>query len=150
MTLHRALPVSLRVPYSVGGTTSSADYADLSPAPEEGLLFPAGETRRQIALTLLAGADKLGKTLVLTLGELSEIDLLRADGTGPKAPFLKAESPAVPFSRWSRSHPDRRQSRPRHHHGWDLRPHAPGEGQSCLRPPGDQPAGRSPRGNWPP
>ena len=92
VTLHRALPVSLRVPYSVGGTTSSADYADLSPAPEEGLLFPAGETRRQIALTLLAGADKLGKTLVLTLGELSEIDLLRADGTGPKAPFLKAET----------------------------------------------------------
>ena len=92
VTLHRALPVSLRVPYSVGGTASSADYTDLSPAPEEGLLFPAGEIRRQIALTLLAGADKLGKTLVLTLGELSEIDLLRADGTGPKAPFLKAEA----------------------------------------------------------
>ena len=92
VTLHRALPVSLRVPYSVGGTASSTDYSNLSPAPEEGLLFPAGETRRQIALTLLAGADKLGKTLVLTLGELSEIDLLRADGTGPKAPFLKAEA----------------------------------------------------------
>ena len=92
VTLHRALPVSLRVPYSVGGTASSADYTDLSPAPEEGLLFPAGEIRRQIALTILAGADKLGKTLVLTLGKLSEIDLLRADGTGPKAPFLKAEA----------------------------------------------------------
>ena len=92
VALHRALPVSLRVPYAVGGTASSADYSDLSPAPEEGLLFPAGETRRQIALTLLAGADKLGKTLVLTLGGLSEIDLLRADGTGPKAPFLKAEA----------------------------------------------------------
>ena len=92
VTLHRALPVSLQVPYAVGGTATAADYTDLSPAPEEGLLFPAGETRRQIALTLLAGADKLGKTLVLTLGELSEIDLLRADGTGPKAPFLKAEA----------------------------------------------------------
>ena len=92
MTLHRALPVSLRVPYSVGGTTSSADYTDLAPAPKEGLLFPAGETRKEITLSLLEGADKLGKTLVLTLGELSEIDLLRADGTGPKAPFLKAEA----------------------------------------------------------
>ncbi len=92
VTLHRALPVSLRVPYSVGGTTSSADYTDLAPAPKEGLLFPAGETRKEITLSLLEGADKLGKTLVLTLGELSEIDLLRADGTGPKAPFLKAEA----------------------------------------------------------
>ena len=92
VTLHRALPVSLRVSYAVGGTATSADYADLSPAPEEGLLFPAGEIRRQIALTILAGADKLGKTLVLTLGELSEIDLRRSDGTGPKAPFLKAET----------------------------------------------------------
>ena len=92
VTLHRALPVSLRVPYSVGGTTSSADYTDLAPAPKEGLLFPAGETRKEITLSLLEGADKLGKTLVLTLGKLSEIDLLRADGTGPKAPFLKAEA----------------------------------------------------------
>ena len=92
VTLHRALPVSLQVPYAVGGTASSADYTDLSPAPEEGLLFPAGETRKEITLSLLEGADKLGKTLVLTLGELSEIDLLRADGTGPKAPFLKAEA----------------------------------------------------------
>ena len=92
VTLHRALPVSLRVPYSVGGTASSTDYSNLSPAPEEGLLFPAGETRKEITLSLLEGADKLGKTLVLTLGELSEIDLLRAEGTGPKATFLKAEA----------------------------------------------------------
>ena len=92
VTLHRALPVSLQVPYSVGGTATAADYTDLAPAPEEGLLFLAGETRKEITLSLLEGADKLGKTLVLTLGELSEIDLLRADGTGPKAPFLKSEA----------------------------------------------------------
>ena len=92
VTLHRALPVSLRVPYSVGGTASSTDYSNLSPAPEEGLLFPAGETSKEITLSLLEGADKLGKTLVLTLGELSEIDLLRAEGTRPKATFLKAEA----------------------------------------------------------
>ena len=29
---------------------------------------------------------------MLTLGQTSEIDLLRSDGTGPKAPFLKAET----------------------------------------------------------
>ena len=92
VTLHRALPVSLQVPYAVGGTATAADYTDLAPAPKEGLLFPAGETRKEITLSLLEGADKLGKTLVLTLGGLSEIDLLRADGTGPKAPFLKAEA----------------------------------------------------------
>ena len=92
VTLHRALPVAVRLPYAVGGTATAADYTDLSPAPKEGLLFPAGETRKEITLSLLEGADKLGKTLVLTLGELSEIDLLRADGTGPKAPFLKAET----------------------------------------------------------
>ena len=92
MTLHRPLPVAVRLPYAVGGTASSADYADLSPAPEEGLLFPAGETRRQISLTILAGADKLGKTLVLTLGGLSEIRLRRSDGSGPDAPFLPAET----------------------------------------------------------
>ena len=92
VTLHRALPVAVRLPYAVGGSATAADYTDLSPAPKEGLLFPAGETRKEITLSLLEGADKLGKTLVLTLGELSEIDLLRADGTGPKAPFLKAET----------------------------------------------------------
>ena len=92
VTLHRALPVSLRVPYSVGGTATSADYADLSPAPEEGLLFPAGETRKEITLLLIEGTGQAGKTIVLTLGQTSEIDLLRSDGTGPKAPFLKAET----------------------------------------------------------
>ena len=92
VTLHRALPVSLRVPYSVGGTATSADYADLSPAPEEGLLFPAGETRKEITLLLIEGTGQAGKTVVLTLGQTSEIDLLRSDGTGPKAPFLKAET----------------------------------------------------------
>ena len=48
VTLHRALPVSLQVPYAVGGSATAADYTDLSPAPEEGLLFPAGETRKEI------------------------------------------------------------------------------------------------------
>ena len=92
VTLHRPLPVAVRLPYSLGGTATSADYADLSPNPDEGLLFPAGETRRQISLNILSGADRLGETLVLTLGELSRIRLRRSDGMEPDAPFLQAEA----------------------------------------------------------
>ena len=92
VTLHRPLPVAVRLPYSLGGTATAADYADLSPAPEEGLLFPAGETRRQISLTILSGADRLGKTLVLTLGDLSRIRLRQSDGMEPDAPFLAADT----------------------------------------------------------
>ena len=92
VTLHRALPVSLRVPFLVDGNASTADYADLSPSPEEGLLFAAGEIRKEITLSLLEGAGNEGKTIVLPLGQTSEIELFRSDGTGPKAPFLKAET----------------------------------------------------------
>ena len=92
VTLHRALPLSLRVPYTVGGSTASHDYAGLSPSPEEGLVFPAGETRGQISLSLLENTGNLGRTIVLTLGRISEIDLLPSDPTGPEAPFLKAET----------------------------------------------------------
>ena len=92
VTLHRPLPMAVRLPYRLGGTATPADYAGLSPAPDDGLLFPAGETRRQISLAILAGADKLGKTVVFTLGELSEIRLRRSDGTEPDAPFLPAEA----------------------------------------------------------
>ena len=92
VTLHRPLPVAVRLPYSLGGTATAADFADLSPDPEEGLLFPAGETRQQISLNILAGNDRLGKTLVFTLGELSRIRLRRSDGTGPDARFLSSET----------------------------------------------------------
>ncbi len=92
VTLHRALPLSLRVPYTVGGSTASHHYAGLSPSPEEGLVFPAGETRRQITLSLLEDSGNLGRTIVLTLGRISEIDLLPSDPTGPEATFLKAET----------------------------------------------------------
>ncbi|MCY3758723.1 MAG: leucine-rich repeat domain-containing protein, partial [Acidobacteria bacterium] len=91
VTLHRALPVSLRVPYSLGGTASSDDFAGLSPSPREGVVFPAGETRTEITLVLPENAG-VGRNFVLTLGEASEIDLLPSDPTGPKAAFLKAET----------------------------------------------------------
>ena len=88
--LSRALPVAVRVPYSVGGTASETDYGGLSPAPETGLLFPAGETGSQIVLTPLENPEALGRTVVLTLGEVSEIGLRRSDGSGEDAPGLDA------------------------------------------------------------
>ena len=91
-TLNRALPVSLRVPYAMGGTATVDDYTDLSPAPSDGLLFSAGETVRAITLTLSEGSRAVGKTLTVTLGESSEIKVRRSDGTGPDAPYLKTES----------------------------------------------------------
>ena len=91
-TLSRPLPVAVRVPYAVGGSATTDDYTDLSPSPSDGLLFPAGETRAEITLTLSEGANSVGRTLAVTLGESSEIKFRRSDGTGPDAPHLKTES----------------------------------------------------------
>ena len=89
-TLSRALPVGLRVPYTLGGTAETGDYADLSPAPADGLVFAAGETYKEITLTLAGVVDNAGKNLVMTLGNYSEIKLRRSDGTGPDAPYLSS------------------------------------------------------------
>ena len=90
--LTRALPVAVRVPFSVGGTATADDYADLSPDPDSGLLFLAGETSKEIVFSLSNNEDSLAKTIILTLGELSRIGLRPSDGTGPDAPFLKSET----------------------------------------------------------
>ncbi len=90
--LNRRLPLAVRVPYSVGGTATPDDYTNLSPAPDSGLLFLAGETRKEIVLTLQETEDSREKTVVLTLGDLSEVRLRRSDGTGPDAPHLRAET----------------------------------------------------------
>ena len=92
MTLNRPLPVAVRVPYSVGGSAAEGDYADPSPDPGSGLLFPAGETSKEIRFALPENNDSTGKTIVLTLGELSWIGLRRSDGSPPDAPFLKTET----------------------------------------------------------
>ena len=90
--LNRTLPVAVRVPYSVSGTVTVEDYRGLSPAPSEGLLFAAGESSRFITLGVAKNDDIWQDTLVLTLGELSEIALLRSDGAGPEAPHLAAKA----------------------------------------------------------
>ena len=87
-TLSTALPVAIRLPYIVGGTATSGAYADLSPSPSDGLLFLAGETRKEITLTLNQNSGNRGETIVLTLAERAEIGLRRSDGTGPDAPHL--------------------------------------------------------------
>ncbi|MCY3758937.1 MAG: leucine-rich repeat protein [Acidobacteria bacterium] len=92
VTLSRPLPVAVRVPYSLGGSATQNDYANLSPDPESGLLFPAGETSKEIRFALLENDDSPGKTIVLTLGELSRIRLRRSDGSPPDAPFLKTDT----------------------------------------------------------
>ena len=90
--LSRPLPVAVRVPYYVGGSATADDYKDLSPSPSEGLLFLSGETRKEIVFSLLENKSSQGKTVTLTLGDLSEIGLRRSDGSGPDAPYLKAEA----------------------------------------------------------
>ncbi|MDE2756379.1 MAG: leucine-rich repeat domain-containing protein [Acidobacteriota bacterium] len=90
LKLSRALPVAVRVPYSVSGTAAKTDYGNLSPSPEVGILFRAGETGGEITFTTAETSEALGKTVVLTLGDLSEIRLRRSDGGGTDAPGLNA------------------------------------------------------------
>ena len=85
------VPAVVRVPYSVEGTASSNMYTGLPPSSERELLFRGGGLE-QIVFTISEEAARLGKTVVLTLGELSEVGLRPFDGAGPDAPFLKAES----------------------------------------------------------
>ena len=90
-TLSRSLPVAVRVPFTIGGSANDDDYEDLSPAADSGLLFPAGETSKEITFTLSENDDTREETLVLTLAQLSGIGLRRSDGTGADAPHLGTE-----------------------------------------------------------
>ena len=77
ITLSRALPLAFYVPYSVSATSN--DHTGE-------LLFLAGETAKEITLTLSDRSPEV------TLGEFSEIRLRRSDGTGPDTPYLRAAS----------------------------------------------------------
>ena len=90
-TLSRPLPVTVSVPFRVGGTAAADDFGNLSPDQDTGLLFQAGETRKQIDLTLLGDEDSRGRTVVLTLGGLSEISLHRSDGVASDTSRLSAD-----------------------------------------------------------
>ena len=84
--LSHPLSLAVRVPYTVGGSATEDNYANLSPDPSSGLLFLAGETTKEIPLTLLEDEDGQEETIVLTLGELSNARLRASNGTGPDAP----------------------------------------------------------------
>ena len=92
VSLSRALPVAVRVPYSTGMSGTTAGLTNVSPSPDGGLLFLAGETRKEIVFSLPEDAGSHGDgTVILVLGKLSEIRLRRSDGTGPDAPYLSAK-----------------------------------------------------------
>ena len=91
VSLSRALPVAVRVPYSTGMSGTTAGLTEISPSPDGGLMFLAGETRKEIVFGLPEDAGSQGDgTVILALGKLSEIRLRRSDGTGPDAPYLSA------------------------------------------------------------
>ena len=92
VTLSHPLPVTVRVPYLVGGTATPDDYTGLSPSPDDGLLFPAGETRKEITFTLLNNTGGRDRKLVLTLGKPSGSKVYRSDGTGSESRYLTGRS----------------------------------------------------------
>ena len=96
VTLSRPLPLALRVRFSVKGDASmNYDYRILFPDPEAdyedaGLLFLAGETSKDIELSLIQDGDTKVETILFTLPRT--MDLYRADGTGERAPRLDSHS----------------------------------------------------------
>ena len=92
VTLSRALPVALRVPFTVTAGHGNGGVIALAPSPEEGLLFRAGETRKQIRFRFAhVEGDRPGRATV-ALSPLDEIGVRRADGSGPDAPYLKTDN----------------------------------------------------------
>ena len=83
VTLGHSLPVAIRVPYTIGGTATAADYRKLQ--PRGALLFLAGETSKEIVFTLLEDSDSGAETVLLTLGELGNVKVRKSDGRGRNA-----------------------------------------------------------------
>ncbi len=97
VTLSRALPVAVRVPYTIGVSGIAGGLTGLSPAPDSGLLIPAGETRKEIVFRVpKAAGSQADGTVVVTLGNPSEIGLRRSNGTGPDAPYLPTKAFLIP------------------------------------------------------
>ena len=83
VNLGRSLPVAIRVPYTISGTATAADYKNLQ--PRGALLFLAGETSKEIVFTLLEDTDTTAETILLTLGKLGGVKVRKSDGTAPNA-----------------------------------------------------------------
>ena len=83
VTLTRPLPVTVRVPYTMEGTLTRDGYTELSPEPDDGLIFLAGETSREIVLRLRTDGNSRQDTVRWELQE--RLWLRRSDGTGGDA-----------------------------------------------------------------
>ena len=90
VSLSRPLPVAARVPFAVGGSATEDDYERLRPARNFGVLFPAGETSKEIAFDLVEDRGGAERTVTLTLGELSEIGVRLSDGAAPDPRYMDA------------------------------------------------------------
>ena len=90
VTLSRPLPVAVRVPYSVGGTAAAGDYKGLRPARDFGVLFPAGETSKEIAFDLPPDRAGPERTVTLTLSQLSGVGVRLSDGSAPDPRYRDA------------------------------------------------------------
>ena len=100
ITLTRPLPVALRVPYAVRGSTTTDDYA-VSPEPGHGVLFLAGETKKEVYVTLLHDSDNEDETIELII---SWGRTYRSDGTGPPSEFGQGTNRLFERSDVARTH----------------------------------------------
>ena len=92
VTLSRPLPVAMRIHYSASDYDprfgKPYNYEIVYPTPDEGLLFLAGETSKDIEVSLLEDGNPRVETIEFSLPR--SVDLLRSDGTGEKAPELES------------------------------------------------------------
>ncbi len=97
VTLSRPLPVAVRIHYSASdyfhpffGLNPYREYEIVYPTPDDGVLFLAGETSKDIEVSLLEDGDTRVETIQFYLPDSSsDMPLLRSDGTGEKAPELE-------------------------------------------------------------
>ncbi len=94
VTLSRPLPVAVRIHYSASDYSNPFrlphNYEIVYPTPDEGILFLAGETSKDIEVSLLEDGNPRVETIQFSLPySMVDMPLLRSDGTGEKAPELE-------------------------------------------------------------
>ena len=94
VTLSRPLPVAIRIHYSASDYGHPFrlphNYEIVYPTPDEGILFLAGETSKDIEVSLLEDGNPRVETIEFSLPfATGDMPLLRSDGTGEKAPELE-------------------------------------------------------------
>ena len=101
LTLSRPLPVAVRIHYAASDYSNPFrlphNYRIVYPTPDEGILFLAGETSKDIEVSLLEDANPRVETIQFSL-PYSTVDmpLLRSDGTGEKSTRTGNLFPGLP------------------------------------------------------